>query len=98
MKHSLNSIQVQSLVNAHCQRSVDAMSLEELRSYAFHSRVDEYDKTPGFGDTDVCFLMDDIFNDFDENDEEIEKFLCEIGLTSIQAQQMIAEVKNPENF
>ena len=98
MKHSLNSIQVQTLVNAHSQRSVDMMSLDELRSYAFHSIVNEYDKTPGFGDTDVCFLMDDIFNDFDENEEEIEKFLCEIGLTSIQAKQLIADVKNPENF
>lgn len=84
--------QINKILEAHCKRKVQAMDINELRSYALNGLKEEFDKNRGFDDKDVILLIEDIIeHDHCYGDDIIDsrEFLISCGIDKKEAEELI---------
>jgi|LakMenE01Jun11ns_1017448.scaffolds.fasta_scaffold9529143_2 hypothetical protein len=80
---------IRKIAEAHCQRDVDSMSLDELRNAAMDSRMSELQNAAGGVSQDD--LLDSLLMRFDGDTDLVREFMVENGADGADAEEAIAK-------
>jgi hypothetical protein len=72
--------QIQDILDAHCRRVIDGMNHDDLYNYALNQMKQSFDENPGFGDTSLTFLMNDIKKAEGQDLDSVSEFLTGVGV------------------
>jgi hypothetical protein len=80
---------IREIAEAHCQRYVDLMSLDELRNEAMDSRMSELQNASGGVSQDE--LLDSLLTRFDSDTGLVLEFMVNHGADGADAEEAIAK-------
>jgi hypothetical protein len=80
---------IRKIAEAHCQRDVDSMSLDELRNAAMDSRMSELQNASGGISQDE--LLDSLLMRFDGDTNLMWEFMVNHGADGADAEEAIAK-------
>jgi hypothetical protein len=80
---------IRKIAEAHCQRDVDSMSLDELRNAAMDSRMSELQNAAGGVSQDDP--LDSLLMRFDGDTNLVREFMVENGANEADAEAAIAK-------
>jgi hypothetical protein len=76
----IQAIFTEVVLDSHCRRVIDNMDHDDLYNYALQKMKESFDKNPGFNDTDVHMLIDDIIKAEGGDFDSVSEFLTGCGI------------------
>ncbi|MFZ9617823.1 MAG: DUF7326 family protein [Holophagaceae bacterium] len=67
MTKNFTNSQLAYIAKRHVSEQIDKMSLEDLRTYAYYSMLEDFQVLPGSGDYEEDTLINDMLEGYDED-------------------------------